>query len=94
MLVKAGKHAEIVAANILIALERDEAKKSGTEVIKAKKEYKGFPEIILITFGPVSIMSLSFLVGYSTCPNGFPADSAYLGRWNWLRSFLMGYRCG
>lgn len=61
MLVKAGKHAEVVGANILLALERDEAKKSGMEVVKAKKEYKGFPEIILITFGPVSIISLYFL---------------------------------
>lgn len=55
------KHGDAVCANILSALEKDEARKSGREVVTTKKEYKGFPEIMLITLGPVSLVSLAHL---------------------------------
>lgn len=58
MIAKAGKHVDVVKANILAALERDEARKEGRAVKVQGKEYGGFFEIILITFGPVSIVRL------------------------------------
>lgn len=56
MIAKAVAHAEVVCANIVAALERDEAREDGRVVAAKTKEYKGFIEAILVTCGPVRVV--------------------------------------